>query len=81
VTFTYAIDFSLLKVAYLTLIDRYTLTAFTFVLAAIFAVSVIHVMLKSKDDERAPRLQTGARRYFPPAFLGMIVVVVLVSFR
>jgi hypothetical protein len=31
-------------VAYLTFVDRYTLTAFAFVLAAIFAVSAIHVI-------------------------------------
>ena len=50
VTFTYAIDFSLPKVAYLTFIDRYTLTAFAFVLAAIFAVSTIHVLLDRGGD-------------------------------
>ena len=68
VTFTYAIDFSLPKVAYLTFIDRYTLTSFSFVLAAIFAVAVIHVLLRNQGEALAMRIQTRARWCFPAAY-------------
>ena len=81
VTFTYAIDFSLPKVAYLTFIDRYTLTSFSFVLAAIFTVSAIHVILREKGEDRAMRFQVGARRIFPVAFVGTVVVMAILSFR
>jgi len=78
---SYAIDFSLPKVAYLTFIDRYTLTSFAFVLAAIFAVSTIHVTLKAKREDRALRLQRRARRFFPLAFVAMAFLIALLSFR
>jgi len=81
VTFTYAIDFSLPKVAYLTFIDRYTLTSFAFVLAAIFAVSVIHVLLKRDGGGRAVRLQRRARYAFPLAFLAAVALLSALSFR
>src|SRR6202041_1650926 len=57
VTFNYAVDFSLPKVAYLTFIDRYILTSFAFVLSITFAVAVIHVVLKRIGDEPAIRLR------------------------
>jgi hypothetical protein len=81
VTFTYAIDFSLPKVAYLTFIDRYTLTAFAFVLAAIFAVSAIHVILKAKGESTALRLQARARLVFPLAFFAAVGLMAFLSFR
>ncbi|QEH31910.1 Proton-gated ion channel precursor [Aquisphaera giovannonii] len=81
VTFTYAVDFSLPKVAYLTFIDRYTLTAFSFVLAVIFAVSAIHVILKRRGPEAAQRIQDRARYAFPLAFLAAIVLVAALSLR
>ena len=81
VTFTYAIDFSLPKVAYLTFIDRYTLTSFAFVLAAIFAVSAIHVMLKASGGERAMRYQVKARWVFPVAFVVTTLSMALLSFN
>jgi len=81
VTFTYAIDFSLPKVAYLTFIDRYTLTSFAFVLAAIYVVAAIHVMLKVKGEERAMRFQVRARRVFPVAFVVTTLMMALLSFR
>jgi len=68
VTFTYAIDFSLPKVAYLTFIDRYTLTSFAFVLMAIFAVSAIHVIIRNKGVEGVARLRAVARLAFPIGF-------------
>ena len=80
VTFTYAIDFSLPKVAYLTFIDRYTLTSFAFVLAAIFTVSAIHVMLKEKGEERALQFQMRARWVFPVAFALATMTISITSF-
>ena len=68
VTFTYAIDFSLPKVAYLTFIDRYTLTSFAFVLMAIFTVSVIHVIVRARGAEGVARIQSRARLAFPIGF-------------
>jgi hypothetical protein len=57
VTFNYAIDFSLPKVAYLTFSDRYILTSFGFVLSVTFAVAILHVVLRKMGDARAARLQ------------------------
>lgn len=80
VTFTYAIDFSLPKVAYLTFIDRYTLTAFLFVLAAIFAVSAMHVVYKRRGEEAAARIQATLRPVFPACFAAAVVAVAALSF-
>ncbi len=79
VTFTYAVDFSLPKVAYLTFIDRYTLSAFSFVLAVIFAVSTLHVIFKKKGPDAALRIQHRARWAFPLAFLSVIGTVAILS--
>ncbi len=81
VTFTYAIDFSLPKVAYLTFIDRYTLTSFAFVLLAILDVAIIHRFVQGKDLEGAGRLQARSRVAFPVAFLGAVAMVAALSFR
>nr|WP_303652663.1 hypothetical protein [Paludisphaera mucosa] len=80
VTFTYAIDFSLPKVAYLTFIDRYTLTSFLFVLAVIFSVSAIHVVIRRDGVERALKLQKAARWVFPLAFVISGLAVAAFSF-
>jgi len=80
VTFTYAIDFSLPKVAYLTFIDRYTLTSFAFVLAAIFVVAALHVLVRSWGVERATRLQARFRLAFPAAFVAAVLLAVASSF-
>lgn len=69
VTFNYAIDFSLPKVAYLTLIDRHTLTSFGFVLSVTFAVTALHLIYRRSGVERAERLQARARWAFPAAYL------------
>lgn len=73
VTFTYAVDFSLPKVAYLTFIDRYTIMAFAFVLAVLLAVTVMHVVLRSRGPEAAARIQSRLRSAFPGAFLVAII--------
>ena len=80
VTFTYAIDFSLPKVAYLTFIDRYTLTSFTFVLLAIFTVSGIHLLVRSKGAEGAMRVQGWARVAFPIGFVAAVAGIATLSF-
>ncbi len=80
VTFTYAVDFSLPKVAYLTFIDRYTLTSFAFVLLVIFTVSAIHLRVRSKGAEGALKLQAGARLAFPVGFLAAVAGIAALSF-
>ena len=79
VTFNYAIDFSLPKVAYLTFIDRYTLTSFAFVLSVTFAVSALHVLMRVQGVERGVRLQARARWVFPVAYLAAVAVMVVSS--
>lgn len=81
VTFTYAVDFSLPKVAYLTFIDRYTLTAFASVLAASFAVATIHVVINAGGLERAAWLQARARRAFPLGSFAAVGLIAALSFR
>ncbi len=81
VTFTYAIDFSLPKVAYLTFIDRYTLTSFAFVLAVIFSVSAIHLVVNRHGVDRALKFQKWTRSAFPIVFFASVAVVAFVSFR
>ena len=80
VTFTYAIDFSLPKVAYLTFIDRYTLTSFAFVLLVIFTVSAIHLLVRSKGAEAAIKVQDRARVAFPVGFLVAVAGIAALSF-
>jgi len=81
VTFTYAIDFSLPKVAYLTFIDRYTLTSFTFVLLTILTVAAIHVIVQARGAEGAGRIQRNARVLFPIGFVLAVAANVAFSFR
>ena len=80
VTFNYAIDFSLPKVAYLTFIDRYTLTSFAFVLAVIFTVSALHVVVRNQGAERAAQFQKRIRPVFPIAFAMAVATVAALSF-
>ena len=78
-TFNYAIDFSLPRVAYLTLLDRYILTSFAFVLAVTFAVAIIHVVLAKIGDRAATRLQAKLRWAFPAAYLATIAVMMAIA--
>jgi hypothetical protein len=57
------------------------LTSFAFVLAAIYAVSAIHVLLKVKGEERALRLQRRSRWIFPLAFVVTTLAIARLSFR
>jgi hypothetical protein len=79
VTFNYAIDFSLPKVAYLTLIDRYILTSFAFVLSVTFAVAIIHVIFTKMGDRPATRLQAKLRWFFPAAYLATIAAMMAIA--
>ncbi len=81
VTFTYAIDFSLPKVAYLTFIDRHVIASFLFVLATVFAVAMIHIFMARRGPEAAFRLQRRARIAFPAAFLLVLFGLSFASFR
>jgi hypothetical protein len=81
VTFNYAIDFSLPKVAYLTFIDRFALTSFGFVLAVTFAVSAIHVLVRRGKVNSALAFQRRARWAFPSAYTLSIVAQAALAFR
>ena len=81
VTFTYSMDSSLPKVAYLTFIDRFTLTSFSFLLITIVTVAVIHVRGRSAGVEGASRIQGWARVAFPVAFAAAIAAISAASFR
>jgi len=81
VTFTYAIDFSLPKVAYLTFIDRYTLTAFAFVLLTILTVAAIHVRARSVGAEGVAKIQARSRVAFPVGFLAAVAAIAVASYR
>jgi len=81
VTFNYAIDFSMPKVAYLTYIDHYTLTSFAFVVAVTFAVAVVHVLLQRGREAQALHFQRVARWAFPVSFLAAVLVQTALAFR
>src|SRR5260221_10567976 len=76
VAFNFAIDFSLPKVSYLTLIDKHALIGFGFVAAAVAAVTMIHVAVTQKRMDSAYRIQRAARWTFLPAY-GIAVAVYL----
>jgi hypothetical protein len=80
VTFSFAIDFALPKVAYLTYLDKYALTSFCFVLGAIIAIAVIHVVLSRRGVDRALRLQWWLRRLFPAAYILTVSSFTIYSF-
>jgi hypothetical protein len=69
VAFDFAIDFSLPKVAYLTLVDRHALIGFAFVAAAVGVVVLVHLAVKRNRLDQALAIQRGARRVIPAAYL------------
>ena len=79
VAFSYSIDFSLPKVAYLTFADSFSLAVFAYVLSVIFAVTAIHFLHKTRGAERAERLQSIARIAFPASFVLVIAGISIVS--
>jgi hypothetical protein len=68
VAFNFAIDYSLPKEAYLTIIDRHALIGFAFVAAGIAFVTVIHLAVSRNDMERALKLQRVARWVLPVGY-------------
>jgi len=79
VAFSYTIDFSLPKVPYLTFIDAFSLTAFAYVLSAIFAVTAIHFIHTKQGAAPAERLQSLARWVFPASFAAAVALVATLS--
>jgi hypothetical protein len=79
VTFTFSIDYSMPRMAYLTFLDRYDLTSFVFVQTAILMVAVIHVTLNRRGIEAALVIQWWARRLYPAVYALAILVVIATS--
>ena len=69
VAFNFAIDFSLPKVSYLTLIDKHALIGFGFVALSIAVVTVIHVAVTAGRMDLARAIQRVARWAFLPAYV------------
>src|SRR5262249_22570577 len=72
-----ALPFALPKVAYLTLIDRHALIGFGFVIAAVVAVTLVHVAVTRDRLDVARSIQRVARRTFPVSY-GLAVALNLV---
>jgi hypothetical protein len=68
VAFNFAIDFSLPKVAYLTLIDKHALIGFGFVAGAVLVVTIIHLCVNREKLRTAKFLQWTTRVVFPLAY-------------
>lgn len=68
VAFHLAVDFSLPKVANLTLIDKHALIGFGFVATAVAAVTAIHVAVGRDRLPLARSIQKAARWLFLPAY-------------
>lgn len=79
VTFTFSIDYSMPRMAYLTFLDRYDLTAFVFVLTAILMVAVIHVTLNHRGVEAALVIQWWARRIYPAVYVLTVLGIITFS--
>jgi hypothetical protein len=69
VTFNFAIDFSLPKVVYLTLIDKHALIGFAFVVLSVAAVTVIHLAVTNNRLQQALAIQRVVRWIYLPAYL------------
>jgi hypothetical protein len=74
VAFNFAIDFSLPKVAYLTLIDKHALIGFAFVTAAAATVTYVHVAVNQGRMDLARRIQRTARWLFLPAYAVAVAI-------
>ncbi len=74
VAFNFAIDFSLPKVTYLSLIDKHALIGIFFVIAAVAAVTLIHRAVDRGQVEKARTLQLIARCTFLPAYVIAVAV-------
>jgi hypothetical protein len=74
VAFNFAIDFSLPKVTYLTLIDKHALIGIVFVIAAVAAVTFIHRAVDRGDAQQARKIQRIARWIFLPVYVIAVVL-------
>jgi Neurotransmitter-gated ion-channel ligand binding domain len=74
VAFNFAIDFSLPKVSYLTLIDKHALIGFGFVALSVAAVTLIHVAVTKNRMKTAYTIQRIARWAFLPAYVMALTV-------
>ena len=74
VTFNFAIDFSLPKLVYLTLIDKHALIGFTFVVLSVAAVSMIHVSVTHNRLQQALTIQRIVRWIYLPAYLLAVIL-------
>jgi hypothetical protein len=69
VMFNFAIDFSLPKLPYLTLIDRHALIGFAFVVGSVAAVTLIHGAVIRDRLPLAMSIQRTVRRIYLPAYV------------
>lgn len=74
VTFNFAVDFSLPKLAYLTLIDRHAFIGFAFVVVSIAAVTLIHVAVIHDRLPLARSIQRAMRKAYLPVYLLAVVL-------
>jgi hypothetical protein len=74
VTFNFAIDFSLPKLVYLTLIDKHALISFVFVVLSVAAVSAIHVSVTHNRLQQALTIQRAVRWIYLPAYLLAVIL-------
>jgi hypothetical protein len=74
VAFNFAIDFSLPKEAYLTIIDRHALTGFAFVAAGVVVVTLVHLAVKRDRLDLARRIQSVARWTLPLAYVMAVLL-------
>jgi hypothetical protein len=74
VAFNFAIDFSLPKVTYLTLLDKHALIGIFFVIAAVAAVTCVHRAVDRGDAQQARMIQRIARWTFLPVYVLAVVL-------
>jgi hypothetical protein len=68
VAFNFAIDFSLPKVTYLTIIDKHALIGIVFVVVAVAVVTCVHLAVDRQQIGRARSIQRLARWTLLPAY-------------
>ena len=74
VLFSFGTDFGMVRVAYLTLVDRQVLLSFLFAFFAIVSVAFLHVVQRKKGQALAERYQHKLRGLFPLAYVVTLAV-------
>lgn len=74
VAFNFAIDFSLPKLVYLTLIDKHALIGFAFVVLSVAAVTIVHVSVTQNRLQHALTIQRIVRWVYLPAYLLAVIL-------